>query len=207
MTSRERVMHLLPRALGAAAVLLATLAAVAGDSRPRHSQGRVDVDALAGIIQREEDHVTAIELAEWIRERKQGLRVADVRSRDEFERYHIPSAELVALSDIPRLVPDEDETWVLYSEGGAHAAQAWMLMRAMGHERVYFLRGGILDWDEEVMNPVLVPASAEDGREKNERIAEVSRYFGGVPRIGEPGARGETANSSNAGTRSRRRGC
>ena len=70
-----------------------------------------------------------------------------------------------------------------------------------------FLRGGILDWDEEVINPVLVPASAEEGRKRNERIAEVSRYFGGVPRIGEPGARVDTANSSAVLTRTRRRGC
>jgi rhodanese-related sulfurtransferase len=162
------------------------MAAIAGDPQPRRIRAQVDMAALAGVIEREEDHVTAIELAEWIRDRKRGLRVADIRTRDEFERYHIPSAELLALSDIPKVVPAEEETWVLYSEGGAHAAQAWMLMRAMGHERVYFLRGGVLDWAEDVMNPVLLPASTADARRQNERIAEVSRYFGGVPRTGDP---------------------
>ena len=223
MSRRDRSTHHLPRVLGGSAALLAAMAAVVGDPGPRRARPRLDIAALAGVIERQEDHVTALELAEWIRDRKPGLRVADVRTRAEFDEYHIPSAGPLALSSIATMVPDGGETWVLYSEGGAHAAQAWALMRAVGFERVYFLRGGILDWAEEVMNPELRPAPTEEARRANERVASLSRYFGGVPRVvgsTHPPERGEgaepavvaepprnAAESTNAIARTRRRGC
>ena len=60
----------------------------------------------------------------------------------------------------------------MYSGGGAHAAQAWVLLRARGEREVFFLRGGIAEWLDEVMNPRNVPDS----------IAALSKYFGGFPR-------------------------
>jgi rhodanese-related sulfurtransferase len=187
------------RALGALALALGALAALAG--RPSPGGGAIDVAALAGEIDREADHVTAIELAEWIRGRKPGLRVLDVRSDSEYAAYHIPSAEHVPLPRIATLRPASGETLVLYSEGGAHAAQAWVLLRAAGFPRVYFLRGGLLDWLEDVMNPV-VAADAD-------RVRALSRYFGGVPRS-TPNGSDSTAPRRDAATlvrQVRRRGC
>ena len=137
------------RVLAGVALLLAVLAALAGTSR----QGGAALDArrLATEIEHEEDHVTALELAQWIHDRKPGLRVLDVRSDSEFAAYHIPSAERMPLTALASLPPGSDETLVLYSEGGAHAAQGWVLLRANGHRDVYFLRGGLLDWMEDVM--------------------------------------------------------
>jgi hypothetical protein len=164
----------------------------------------VDVAALAGEIDREADHVTAIELGEWIRDRKAGLRVIDVRADSEFEAYHVPTAERVPLASIATLRPQAGQTLVLYSEGGAHAAQAWVLLRAAGHERVYFLRGGLLEWMDDVMNPVLGADAA--------RARAVSSYFGGVPRVGAPDSSpNESPNvrrdAAAAVQRARRRGC
>lgn len=175
------------RALGALALALGALAAIAG--RPSPGGGPIDVAALAGEIDREADHVTAIELAEWIRDRKPGLRVLDVRTDSEYAAYHIPSAEHVPLPRIATLRPASGETLVLYSEGGAHAAQAWVLLRAAGFPRVYFLRGGLLDWLEDVMNPVL-GGDAERGR-------ALARYFGGMPR----------PDATTPVRQARRRGC
>ena len=70
------------RALAVVAALLAVLAAASGTSR--RGGARVDVTRLANEIQHEDDHVTAIELAQWIKDRKPGLRVLDVRSDSEF---------------------------------------------------------------------------------------------------------------------------
>src|SRR4029079_8202645 len=71
------------RALAAVAVLLAVSAAFVGTSR-RTTAGRVDVASLAKQIEHEDDHVTAIELAQWIKDRKPGLRVLDIRADSEF---------------------------------------------------------------------------------------------------------------------------
>ena len=167
----------------------------------------MDAVALAREIEREDDHVTALELAAWIRANKPGLHVIDVRTDSEFADYHIPSAEHVPLHELATMTPKAGETLVLYSEGGAHAAQGWVLLRAAGHQHAYFLRGGLLDWMDDVMSPEVSGDSAAI-------VASLSRYFGGVPRAGERGAvpaRATIATRAqpprDAVERVRRRGC
>jgi rhodanese-related sulfurtransferase len=197
------------RTLAGVAVVLAVLAAAAGSSRPPAS-GVTGAATLAREIEHEDDHVTAPELAEWIRARKPGLRVLDVRSDSEYSAYHIPSAERMPLPALTTLRPVAGETLVLYSEGGTHAAQGWVLLRAAGHEHVYFLKGGLLDWMEDVIGPVL-PESTTASDTVTAHRAALSRYFGGVPRVGavpspsQPAAAAMSAASSVA--RIRRRGC
>jgi rhodanese-related sulfurtransferase len=201
MTSTKRI-------LGTSAGILGALAAVAG--RPsRGAPVTIDVAALAAEIDRQTDHVDAIELAEWIRDRKPGLRVLDVRSDSEFAAYHIPSAEHAPLASIAAMRPRAGETLVLYSEGGAHAGQAWVLLRALGFRDVYFLRGGLLDWLDDVMHPAL------GGGADAAHVAALSRYFGGSPRptnassANAPSAPSERTESASVATvsRMRRRGC
>jgi hypothetical protein len=81
------------RVLAVTAALLGVLALFAGTPSP----AKLDVGALAAEIVREDDHVTAIELAQWIRDRKAGLRVFDLRTAEEFDEYHVPTAKRVAL--------------------------------------------------------------------------------------------------------------
>jgi rhodanese-related sulfurtransferase len=145
----------------------------------RHA--RVDVAALARTVAREEDHVTALELAQWIRDRRSGLRVLDVRTAPEYEAYHVPTAEHLALDSVASTPFRADETLVLYSDGGAHAAQAWVFLRALGYRKVYFLRGGLFEWLEQVINPTLADTTPE-ARSAFARTSALSRYFGGVPR-------------------------
>jgi len=185
------------RWLGGTALALAVLAPFAGSPyASRH--GTVDVASLARMVAREEDHVTALELAQWIKDRRPGLRIIDVRSSEEYAAYHVPRAEHIALDSLAAAPFRSDETIVLYSEGGAHAAQAWVFLRALGYRRVFFLRGGVYEWLEQVMNPTLGDTTAA-ARAEFAQSAVLSRYFGGVPRsdlvpvhhddaIGIPGA-------------------
>lgn len=194
------------RALAVAAATLAAFAAITGSSKPA-TRGAIDASALARDIEHEDDHVTALELADWIKDRKPGLRVLDIRSDSEFAAYHIPSAERKSLPEIARMTPRDGETLVLYSGGGAHAAQGWVLLRSLGFARVYFLRGGLLEWMSDVMNPSL-PDSTGNAVADSARAhaAALSRYFDGVPRLGapEPADAGSPAQSV---ARLRRRGC
>ena len=66
--------------------------------------------------------------------------------------------------------------------GGAHAAQAWVLLRSRGVRNVFFLRGGLDEWMDEVMNPQLPRNAPPDERAEMDSVAALSRYFGGVPR-------------------------
>jgi rhodanese-related sulfurtransferase len=173
----------LVRALGWAAVTAGIAAALAGSPYSSRN-GRIDVDALSSVVQHEDDHVTAVELAAWIRSRRPGLRVIDVRSAAEYDAYHVPTAERVSLDSIAHAAFRKDETIVIYSEGGAHAAQAWVFLRALGHDRVFFLRGGLYEWLDDVMSPTLARDATMRDSIRFDSVAALSRYFGGVPRRG-----------------------
>ncbi|HEU4559992.1 MAG TPA: rhodanese-like domain-containing protein [Longimicrobium sp.] len=168
------------RLLAVAAAALAIAALAAGEP----SRGAaVDVERLARIVDAEEDHVTALELAAWLRDRKPGLRVVDVRGAAEFAEFHLPNAENLTLAQVARAPFRADETVVLYSEGGTHAAQGWFFLRARGLEHVYFLRGGLYEWMTQVMSPTIAADASPQARAEFARTAELSRYFGGVPRV------------------------
>ena len=163
------------RALAIVAVVGGALAVVAG-SPTRATRGSVDVTELARIVEHEEDHVTAAELATWIRDDKPRLRVLDIRADSEFAEFHIPSATRVPLADIARMPLDSAATYVLYSEGGTHAAQGWFLLRARGVKNVYFLRGGLYEWLEQVMNPRVASTTPQAQRDS---IRALTLWFGG----------------------------
>jgi rhodanese-related sulfurtransferase len=179
------------RALLVAAVVAAGLAAIAGSPR-RPVPGVVDVARLAEIVEQEEDHVTAVELAKWIRDGV-ALRVLDIRSEQEFDELHIPGAARVPLAEIARMTLDSSATYVLYSEGGTHAAQGWFLLRARGLENVYFLRGGLYEWLEQVMSP-RVPASMP--QVERDSIRALTMWFGGKMEVVDSAAAGSTATRS-----------
>lgn len=138
-------MTALRRWLAWAAAFAGASAAVTG--RPRAA---IDVEELAREVANRDDHVSAIELAAWIRSGRPDLRIVDVRSADEFAQYHIPTAEHVPLDRLAAARFRDDETIVVYSQAGVHGAHAWVFLRALGHRRVYALRRGLDEWLDDV---------------------------------------------------------
>jgi rhodanese-related sulfurtransferase len=179
MTLDARRHPRLERGLAIAAVVAGALAVVAGGPT-RAARGTIDVAELARVVEHEEDHVTAIELAKWIRDAKRGLRVLDIRSDSEFAELHIPGARRVPLSELARMPFDTAATYVLYSEGGTHAAQGWFLMRARGVREVFFLRGGLYEWLDEVMSPRVSAAAPQAQRDS---IRALAMWFGGKMQV------------------------
>jgi rhodanese-related sulfurtransferase len=169
------------RALAVIAIILGALAPFAGSPY----RATLNVQTLAKQVTNEEDHVTALELAAWIHDRKPGLRVLDLRTETDFDEYHVPGAQSISLDALVAAPPfAKDETLVLISDGGAHAAQAWVFLRALGYEHVYFLRGGLGEWLDDVMNPT--------------KTSALTRYFGATPR---------NESTADSVAKMRRRGC
>ena len=179
MTTPARRTPGVERGLAIAAIVAGGLAVIAG-APSRGTRGTVDVNRLARIVEQEEDHVTAVELARWIRDDKAGLRVLDIRSDSEYAELHIPGAARVALGDIARMPLDSAATYVLYSEGGTHAAQGWFLLKARGIERAYFLRGGLYEWLEQVMTPRVAASAPQATRDS---IRALTIWFGGKMQV------------------------
>ena len=189
-------------ALGLAPLGLGLAAAFAG-SPYRHRPGQIDIGRATAAIEAGDDHVTALELAAWIRDRKPGLRVIDVRPAAEFAAYAIPTAENIPLEPLMRTTFQPHEVIVLYSEGGAHAGQAWVLLRTLGVFNAYFIAGGLADWRDEVMAPTLPPDATPEDRQAFARTADLSRYFGGQPSTGERPCASPAIATANI----RRHGC
>jgi rhodanese-related sulfurtransferase len=146
---------------------------------------------LAAIVQKEVDHVSVQELAGWIVQGKSDYRLIDLRDGEAYAAYHIPSAENLAITDLPGDTLNRNEKIVLYSEGGIHSAQAWFLLEAQGFQGAYILRGGLDEWNDRILYPTL-PANATPRQQAAfEKDRQLSAFFGGTPRLG--GAPQETA--------------
>jgi rhodanese-related sulfurtransferase len=197
------------------AIWLGALAAVAGS--PYANEHRVvNVDELSSVVAHERDHVSALQLAHWIMTHRAGVRVLDVRSRAEFDEYHIPTAEHVELDTLTQLRVRSSDTLVLYSEGGTHAAQAWFVLRALGYANVYSLREGLYEWLNDVMEPRVVATPATDAGERARRdsVTVAMTYFGGARATGDAADHSSIPLPSSARPathdvvrRVRRRGC
>lgn len=170
----------LNRILGAGLGLLGFIALLIG-TPSRGSIVTLDTTELGRIVEREVDHVNVEDLADWIIAGREDFRLLDLRSPQEFAAYHIPRAEntpVASLSEYPLL---RNETVVLYSEGGIHSAQAWLLLKAREYRGVYMLRGGLDEWKEKVLFPRPPANPTPEESAAFAKAREVSRFFGGTP--------------------------
>jgi rhodanese-related sulfurtransferase len=167
--------------LGLLAAVLASLALFAGKSY--ESRGvTIDPKQLSYIIQNELDHVSATDLADWIMQQRSDFRVIDLRDAKAYQEYHIPGAQNLLLPDLVGTHFDKQQTIVLYSEGGVHSAQALFLLWAEGYKNVYMLKGGLNEWKDDVLHPVIVTSPGPRiSKDSLDRVRRRSEYFGGSP--------------------------
>lgn len=170
--------------LAGIAILLGTLALIAGNP---YSGSKVTLDTkeLSLIIGKGADHILVEDLADWIIQHRSDYRLIDLRTEKEFAEYHIPTAENVPLTEIEQYPLYRNEKIILYSEGGIHSSQAWMLLRAKGYKNVYMLMGGLDEWKDKILFPKIPENPTQEQLAEFEKIKLVSRHFGGNPQTGE----------------------
>jgi rhodanese-related sulfurtransferase len=199
------------RWLAAVAGALAAVALAAGEPYPAER---------APAIARDVSFVTAVDVARWIRNGQPGVRIVDVRDDSLFAAYHIPGAERFALDELPGRAWGRDENVVVYAEDDRKATRAAMELRSRGVTHAHVLRGGLLSWVDEIVEPRLAPlpvsATPDDQAARREQL-ELSRYFGGTPVVSPSGGKGTAgsgervrtgaASEAAAVARTIRRGC
>jgi sulfur dioxygenase len=86
----------------------------------------------------------------WVEEHRTGLQIIDVREPDEFAGPlgHIAGARLLPLGDLAKREGElaKDAPVVTVCRSGARSAQAAVLLRKAGFEKVANLAGGMLRW-------------------------------------------------------------
>jgi len=109
------------------------------------------------------------ELADKLVNKDPSIQLIDVRDQDDFEKFSLPGAINIPLSDILNSqftdVLDQDVKMnIFYSNGTVEANEAWMITRQLGYENNFVLEGGLNFWVETIMNPQK-PASTNPNEE------------------------------------------
>ena len=184
------------RVLAIAAGVLGTLALIAGDTPTPGGAGAA----------------TALDLAAAIRADPDGVVVLDVRDEGSFAEFHAPRARRFdgAPEDTPSLLREIGVTAAgrVFVTGGplADPRPAWLALRRAGFENAHYILDIATAWLDDIVSPVGSPDMSAAERETWDRHAELSRYFGGFPRIA---ARSDDADESTSARlrRAKRRGC
>jgi rhodanese-related sulfurtransferase len=129
-------------------------------------------------------------LADWLVNNDPSIRLIDVRTPEEYDKFALGNAINIPLSDIL------SEEWVdyldqgvkmniLYSTGTTKAHEAWMILRQLGYENNYVLQGGLNYWVETILNPEAPKTSSPDDEfAKYDFRKGASQFFGGAVESG-----------------------
>ena len=118
-------------------------------------------------VQGAAEMVTSDEVAHWLVSKDPSLQLIDVRTPDEFQKYHLEGAINIPISVI---LKDENRDYVdqgikmnvLYSNGTIGSHQPWMILRQLGFENNYVMQGGLNYWFDTIMNPQKPSSTSPD---------------------------------------------
>jgi rhodanese-related sulfurtransferase len=153
--------------------------------------------------QRQAARISAVDLAQWLRERRD-VRIVDLRSQTAFDTFHVPRAERDSAADLTAAALGVGDTIVVYGAGDGSALRVWESLRRTP-ATVRYMRDGVTEWVADVLNPTLAASATPAERQAFERVADLSRYFGGEPRTGV--VTPDAATTTELLHRAERRGC
>lgn len=129
-----------------------------------------------------EDEISAPELAHWLRERREGVQLVDLRA-DPAAEDGLPGAQQGGKGG--GVTPGGIA--VVYAERDVDRALLAAWRERSGRPAYRRLRGGLAAWQGEVLYPVLRAGASPLQRQQFSERAALSRYFGGTPRQLAPG--------------------
>jgi len=187
-------------ALGAVGIAVLVALADAGPT----SAGAVPAEQLAWAeaVEAGADHITTDALADLMLAARAGgpaPLLVDVRPLAEYETFHLPGAVSMSL---PQLLGEPGAALlgkragvpvVLYSNGPAHPAQAWVELRRRGVEDVFVLDGGLDQFIADQLTPPslrAVPDPAAVAAQSERFTALRQLVWGKAPAAAAPEAAG-----------------
>lgn len=172
-----------PKKLGGIALILGLVAVLLGNPYDKVNT-TVNTKELAVETVRGTDKVEVKSLADWIIEGKVDYRLVDLRDEEKFSEYSIPTAVNIPVGKITESGLMRNQKILLYADDNTKAAQGWFLLKTKDYKGVYILDGGVEAWKDEVLFPSLAANASEEEKAEFEKMAEVSKFFGGTPQTG-----------------------
>ena len=134
--------------------------------------------ALLAAVEKGHDHMEPWELAERLMAGDSTLLLVDIRSKEEFDAFHLRGAQNIALPHLPEALAAKRGSGIiiLYSNGMTHPAQARDALARLGFANIYLLTGGLDGFFEEVLKPASLRTVSVD-QEKTALIASARAFF------------------------------
>jgi len=128
---------------------------------------KLTAEELLGEVNTRNQYVAPDVVADMIVKKDPSLRLIDVRGQEEFEKFSLPGAINIPISNL--LSPDYSDILnqdtrmnVFYSNGTLTANEAWMITRQLGYNNNYVLEGGLNYWFENILNPKQPASTSPD---------------------------------------------
>lgn len=151
----------------------------------RTSQFKLTADELLVEVNTKTQYVTPELVADMIIQKDPSLQLIDVRSQAEFEKYSLPGAINIPLSDLlsedhAGILNQDVKMNILYSNGTLAANEVWMITRQLGYSNNFVLEGGLNYWFEAILNPQKpVSTSPDEEFAKYDFRVSASQALGG----------------------------
>lgn len=128
---------------------------------------KLTADQLLSEANTRTQFVTPETVADMIVNKDPLLRLIDVRSQEEFEKFSLPGAVNIPLTDLlsdqyADILNQDISMNIFYSNGSLNANQAWMITRQLGYTNNYVLEGGLNYWFNTILNPQKPVSTSSD---------------------------------------------
>jgi len=122
---------------------------------------------MLGEVSTRTQFITPETVADMIVKNDPSLQLIDVRSQDEFEKFSLPGAINIPVSELlsdqyAEFLDQEVKMNVFYANSTVAANEAWMITRQLGYTNNYVLEGGLNYWFEAILNPKEPSAASSD---------------------------------------------
>ena len=128
---------------------------------------KLTAEELLGEVNTRTQYVTPDAVADMIIKKDQSLRLIDVRSHDEFEKFSLPGAINIPVTDLlsyaySDILNQDIKMNIFYSDGTLTANEAWMITRQLGYNNNFVLEGGLNYWYDSILNPQKPASTSPD---------------------------------------------
>jgi sulfur-carrier protein adenylyltransferase/sulfurtransferase len=140
---------------------------IAAVPQNKTKQYKLTAEELLSEVNTRTQYVTPDVVADMIIKKDPSLRLIDVRSQEEFEKFSLPGAINIPVTDLlsdqyTDILDQDIKMNIFYSNGSLTANEAWMITRQLGFNNNFVLEGGLNYWFDAIMNPQKPASTSSD---------------------------------------------